>query len=255
MPGWHTRLWRRVKIAPGVTVNISKSGPSLSAGPRGAKVTIGRRGLRQTLGIRGTGLYMTKTSHPLGGGPGRVPIQAHPMGAPAPPGGRPAASARVGGRGCLALLGGLLVLGALGQVLGGPGSTPTPSPSAAAAAATRAAGVATTPPAASPTAAPTVTTAPSDQPALPLSVTAPAGPVSPGASATVTAKTAPKATCRIDVPANARSSSAPGSATATASGVVHWTFRAGKTAGTYPFVVTCVTSIAAASAAGTLVVK
>ena len=60
MAGWHTRLWRRVKVAPGVSINFSKSGPSLSVGPRGAKMTFGRRGVRQTLGIPGTGLYATR---------------------------------------------------------------------------------------------------------------------------------------------------------------------------------------------------
>lgn len=60
MAGWHTRLWRRVKVAPGVTINLSKSGPSLSVGPRGSKVTFGRRGVRQTVGLPGTGLYMSR---------------------------------------------------------------------------------------------------------------------------------------------------------------------------------------------------
>lgn len=60
MAGWHTRLWRRVKIAPWITINVSKSGPSVSLGPRGAKVTLGRRGVRQTLGIPGTGIFATR---------------------------------------------------------------------------------------------------------------------------------------------------------------------------------------------------
>ncbi len=64
MAGWHTRLWRRIRVAPGVTVNLSKSGPSLSVGPRGAKVTVGRRGIRQTVGIPGTGLFATRTIAP-----------------------------------------------------------------------------------------------------------------------------------------------------------------------------------------------
>ncbi|MFL5643120.1 MAG: DUF4236 domain-containing protein, partial [Chloroflexota bacterium] len=37
------RLFRRIRIAPGVTINVSKSGLSTSLGPRGAKVTLGRR--------------------------------------------------------------------------------------------------------------------------------------------------------------------------------------------------------------------
>ncbi|HIQ20027.1 MAG TPA: DUF4236 domain-containing protein [Planctomycetes bacterium] len=55
------RFWRRVKIAPGVTLNLSKSGGSLSFGPRGAKFTIGPRGKRATVGIPGTGIFYTTT--------------------------------------------------------------------------------------------------------------------------------------------------------------------------------------------------
>ncbi|RMH35242.1 MAG: DUF4236 domain-containing protein [Nitrospirae bacterium] len=53
------RFWRRLTIAPGVTLNLSKAGASLSFGPRGAKVTIGPRGKRATVGIPGTGLFYT----------------------------------------------------------------------------------------------------------------------------------------------------------------------------------------------------
>lgn len=55
------RFWRRIRIAPGVTLNLSKSGGSLSFGPRGAKFTIGPRGKRATMGIPGTGLFYTTT--------------------------------------------------------------------------------------------------------------------------------------------------------------------------------------------------
>jgi hypothetical protein len=55
------RFWRRFKILPGVTLNLSKSGPSISVGPRGAKITVGPRGLRGTVGMPGTGLYYTKS--------------------------------------------------------------------------------------------------------------------------------------------------------------------------------------------------
>lgn len=54
------RFWRRMKIAPGVTLNLSKSGGSLSFGPRGAKLTAGSRGRRATAGIPGTGLFYTQ---------------------------------------------------------------------------------------------------------------------------------------------------------------------------------------------------
>ena len=55
------RFWRRIRIAPGVTLNLSKSGASLSFGPRGAKFTIGPRGGRTTVGLPGTGLFYTTT--------------------------------------------------------------------------------------------------------------------------------------------------------------------------------------------------
>ncbi len=53
------RFYRRVNIFPGLSVNISKSGPSLSLGVRGAHVTLGRNGVRKTVGIPGTGIYYT----------------------------------------------------------------------------------------------------------------------------------------------------------------------------------------------------
>ncbi len=56
------RLFRRVRIAPGVSINLSRSGASVSVGPRGAKVTIGPRGVRKTVGLPGTGVYYTTTS-------------------------------------------------------------------------------------------------------------------------------------------------------------------------------------------------
>jgi len=55
------RFWRRIRIAPDVTLNLSKSGGSLSFGSRGAKFTVGSRGKRATVGITGTGLFYTTT--------------------------------------------------------------------------------------------------------------------------------------------------------------------------------------------------
>lgn len=66
------RFWRRVRIAPGVTLNLSKSGGSLSFGPRGANLTIGPRGKRVTLGLPGTGMYYTTTSPAAGSGKRRA---------------------------------------------------------------------------------------------------------------------------------------------------------------------------------------
>lgn len=62
------RLWRRIKIAPGITFNLSKSGGSLSFGRRGAHFTVGPRGRRATVGVPGTGLfYTTKLPGSAGG--------------------------------------------------------------------------------------------------------------------------------------------------------------------------------------------
>lgn len=42
-----------------MSVNFSRSGPSLSVGVRGAHVTVGRRGVTRTVGLPGTGIYYT----------------------------------------------------------------------------------------------------------------------------------------------------------------------------------------------------
>lgn len=58
----HFRFYRRRQIFPGVRVNLSASGPSLSFGVRGAHVTLGRRGVTRTVGIPGSGLYWTSSA-------------------------------------------------------------------------------------------------------------------------------------------------------------------------------------------------
>jgi hypothetical protein len=50
------RFRRILKIIPGVRVNISKTGSSLSIGKRGATVNAGKRGVYTTIGIPGSGL-------------------------------------------------------------------------------------------------------------------------------------------------------------------------------------------------------
>lgn len=50
------RFYRRLKILPGLSLNLSGSGLSASFGPRGAKMTIGPRGVFGSVGIPGTGL-------------------------------------------------------------------------------------------------------------------------------------------------------------------------------------------------------
>lgn len=54
------RFRRSVKILPGVRLNLSKSGASVSLGPRGLHYTIGPNGTRVTAGIPGSGLSWTQ---------------------------------------------------------------------------------------------------------------------------------------------------------------------------------------------------
>ena len=46
------RFFKRIQLAPGISINLSRSGVSASLGPRGAKVTLGPRGIRKTVGLR-----------------------------------------------------------------------------------------------------------------------------------------------------------------------------------------------------------
>ena len=52
---WNYR--KRIKIAPGIHLNLSKGGVSTSIGPKGAKVTFGEKGTYMNKSIPGTGLY------------------------------------------------------------------------------------------------------------------------------------------------------------------------------------------------------
>ena len=54
------RFRRSFRIAPGLRVNLSKSGVSTSIGRRGAWFTIGPRGTRETIGVPGAGLSYTE---------------------------------------------------------------------------------------------------------------------------------------------------------------------------------------------------
>ncbi len=77
------RFFRRIRVAPGVTLNLSKSGGSVSLGPRGAKVTVGPRGVRRTVGIPGTGIhYTTHSGYGSGSARGLSGRQAAPAAAP-----------------------------------------------------------------------------------------------------------------------------------------------------------------------------
>ena len=52
---WNYR--KRIKIAPGVHLNLSKGGVSTSIGPKGAKINVSKKGTYLNTSIPGTGLY------------------------------------------------------------------------------------------------------------------------------------------------------------------------------------------------------
>lgn len=55
------RFRKSVKLLPGLKVNVSKSGASLTIGKAGACVNVGAKGTRATVGLPGTGLsYSTR---------------------------------------------------------------------------------------------------------------------------------------------------------------------------------------------------
>ncbi|MBE0509066.1 MAG: DUF4236 domain-containing protein [Marinospirillum sp.] len=55
------RFRNTIRIAPGIRLNLGKTGISLSAGVRGATVTAGKRGVHGNVGLPGTGLsYRTR---------------------------------------------------------------------------------------------------------------------------------------------------------------------------------------------------
>lgn len=60
------------KIAPGIKVNLSKSGLSTTLGKKGASVNLGKKGVRTTVGIPGTGISHTSK---IGGGLDTTPAR------------------------------------------------------------------------------------------------------------------------------------------------------------------------------------
>lgn len=51
------RFRKRISLFPGVRLNLSGSGLSLSTGPRGASLTFGKKGIYRNLSIPGMGIY------------------------------------------------------------------------------------------------------------------------------------------------------------------------------------------------------
>lgn len=50
------RFQKRIKLAPGIKLNLTHRGVSASVGKQGANVTVGRGRVRGTVGAPGTGL-------------------------------------------------------------------------------------------------------------------------------------------------------------------------------------------------------
>lgn len=77
------RFRKRIKIAPGININLSKSGISTSLGTRGATVNIGKKGARATVGLPGTGLsYQTKLGARSNKGAPKAAVQTPGLEAP-----------------------------------------------------------------------------------------------------------------------------------------------------------------------------
>jgi len=53
------RFRRTFKILPGVKINLSKGGVSVTVGPRGYHLNFGKQGIRQTIDFPGAGLSHT----------------------------------------------------------------------------------------------------------------------------------------------------------------------------------------------------
>lgn len=70
------RFSRRIKLMPGVRLNVGLRGVSLSAGPRGASVTVGKSGVFGNVGLPGSGLsYRTRLDKPSARTPSQSDIQ------------------------------------------------------------------------------------------------------------------------------------------------------------------------------------
>ena len=246
------RLWRRIKIAPGVTINVSKSGLSTSIGPRGAKVTLGRHRIRRTVGLPGTGLYFTSSTK-RSEGPTQTP-------GPVLPGAGLATPVPAGKRSRLGCLGwgaaAIVALGVIGSVTGGGKPSPTATSSSpgahgiggvAAGSQPASGSVPSEEPSPAPTSAGTEPSAGPQPtikpPVLVIKIANAPGRVSRNAYASLTAKTKAGARCSIDVEYASGSSTASGlgDKTVGASGLVTWKWRVGSNTskGSWPIYVFC----------------
>ena len=210
------RLSRRFRIAPGIRVNLGKSGLSLSGGVRGARVTVGRRGVRGTVGAPGTGISYTETSG--GGGAGSsTPAQG-------------------GGIGCGTILVLLFVLGfVVNQCSPSNGSWRQ---------------------SADPTQEPTPSASPTADTSVPIALSVAALPVvKRGGAVNLEIRAAYGSTCEVGVPLAARTGDAPAAMELPESGAATVTWKAAKTAATSVITVVCTLGEEREAIEMTLVVK
>ncbi|UPJ76832.1 DUF4236 domain-containing protein [Bradyrhizobium sp. 187] len=74
------RFRRSFKIVPGVRLNLSGSGASVTLGARGPHYTIGPRGTRTTIGLPGSGVSWSayQPYAAAGASPPPLPVEPHP---------------------------------------------------------------------------------------------------------------------------------------------------------------------------------
>jgi hypothetical protein len=60
------RFRRRVKLLPGVHLNLGLHGAGVSVGPHGLHVGVNRKGMYASAGLPGSGLYAIHYRHPRG---------------------------------------------------------------------------------------------------------------------------------------------------------------------------------------------
>jgi len=210
------RLSRRFRIAPGIRVNLGKSGLSLSGGVRGARVTVGRRGVRGTVGASGTGISYTETSG--GGGAGSsTPAQG-------------------GGIGCGTILVLLFVLGfVVNQCSPSNGSWRQ---------------------SADPTQEPTPSASPTADTSVPIALSVAGLPaVKRGGAVNLEIRAAYGSTCEVGVPLAARTGDAPAAIELPESGTATVAWKAGAKAASSVITVVCTLGEEREAIEMTLVVK
>ena len=194
------RLFRRIRIAPGLSVNLSKGGLSLSGGVRGARVTVGRRGVRGTVGAPGTGVSYTETSGG-GGADSSTPAQG-------------------GGIGCGTILVLLIVLGfVVNQCSPSNGSWRQ---------------------SADPTQEPTPSASPTADTSVPIALSVAGLPaVKRGGAVNLEIRAAYGSTCEVGVPLAARTGDAPAAIELPESGTSTVAWKAGAKPATSVITVVC----------------